>query len=81
MCLSMIMRKQNMVKIPDCIIWIHIKTDDICNDFAENAETRFDTSSYELVRTFPKGKKGTWINERWTRQKIMAKFDRLREKT
>ena len=81
MCLSMIMWKQNMVKIPNCVIWIHIKTDGIYNDFAENSETRFDTSNYELVRTFPKEKKDTWINERWTTQKIMAKFDGLREKS
>ena len=36
---------------------VHIKTD---------VETRFDTSSYELDRPLPKGKKikSNWINER-----------------
>ena len=34
--------------------------------FAEDAKTRFDTSSYELDRQFPKRKKekSNWINER-----------------
>ena len=33
-----------------------IKTDDIYKDIAENVETRFDTSNYELDRPMPKGK-------------------------
>ena len=36
---------------------VYIKTDDIYKDIAEDVETRFDTSSYELHRPLPKGKK------------------------
>ena len=40
---------------------VHVKTDDIYKDIAEDVETRFDTSSYELEcnsieRPFQKGK-------------------------
>ena len=34
-----------------------IKTDDIYIDVAEDVETRFDTSAYELERLIPKEKK------------------------
>ena len=34
----------------------YIKTDDIYKDNAENVETRFGTSNYELERSLPKGK-------------------------
>ena len=34
---------------------VYIKTDDIYKDIAEDAETRFDTSNYELDRPLPKG--------------------------
>ena len=45
---------------------VYIKTDDICKDIAEDVETRFDTSNYELDRPLSKGKNKTtnWINER-----------------
>ena len=33
----------------------HIKTNDIYKDIAEDVETKFDTSSYELDRPLPKG--------------------------
>ena len=33
-----------------------IKTDDIYKDIAEDVETRFDTSNYELDRPLPKEK-------------------------
>ena len=36
---------------------VYIKTDDIYKDIAEDVETRFDTSNYELHRPLPKGKK------------------------
>ena len=41
---------------------VYIKTDDIYKDIAEDVETRFDTSKYELEfnsidRPLPKGKK------------------------
>ena len=32
------------------------KTDNIYKDIAEDLETRFDTSNYELDRQLPKGK-------------------------
>ena len=35
---------------------VYIKTDDIYTDNAEDVETRFDTSNYELDRPLPKGK-------------------------
>ena len=46
---------------------VYIKTDDISKDIAENVETRFAISNYELVcnsieRPLPKGK--NWIDER-----------------
>ena len=43
-----------------------MKADDIYIDIAEDLETRFDTSNYELDRPLPKEKKykSNWINER-----------------
>ena len=35
---------------------VYIKTEDIYKDIAEDVETRFDTSNYELDRLSPKGK-------------------------
>ena len=35
---------------------IHVKTDDIYKVIAEDVETRFDTSNFELDRPLPKGK-------------------------
>ena len=35
---------------------VNIKTDDIYKDIAEDVETRFDTSNYELDRPLSKGK-------------------------
>ena len=35
---------------------VYIKTDDIYKDIAEDVETRFDTSNYELDRPLPRGK-------------------------
>ena len=34
---------------------VFIETDDIYKDIAEDVETRFDTSNYELDRPLPKG--------------------------
>ena len=44
----------------------HVKIDNIYKDIAEDVETRFDTSNFELDRPLPKGKnkKSVWINER-----------------
>ena len=36
---------------------VYVKTDDICKDIAEDVQTRFNTSNYELERPLPKGKK------------------------
>ena len=38
------------------IFIVYIKTDDIYIDIAEDVESRFDTSYYELDRALPKGK-------------------------
>ena len=35
----------------------YIKTDDIYKDIAEDVESRFDTSNYELVRLLPSAEK------------------------
>ena len=35
---------------------VHVKTDDIYKDIAEDIETRFDTSNFELDRPLPKAK-------------------------
>ena len=45
---------------------VHLKTDDIYEDIAENVEARFDTSNYELNRRLPNRnyKRHNWINER-----------------
>ena len=34
---------------------VHVKADDIYKDFAEDVETRFDTSNFEIDRPFPTG--------------------------
>ena len=36
---------------------VHTKTDDICEDISEDLASRVDTSSYELDRPVPMGKK------------------------
>ena len=68
---------------------LYIKADDICKGIAEDVETKFDTSNYELYRSFPKGKnqKVTWLmkdqlggDERSIRW-IMKKFVGLTPKT
>ena len=45
---------------------VHIKTDDIYKNIAQDFETRFDTSIFELDRPLSKGKnkKSNSINER-----------------
>ena len=61
----------------------YIKTDDIYKDIAEDVETRFDTSNYELNRPIPKGKnkKVTGLIKDKLGRKIMKEFIGLREKT
>ena len=55
---------------------VYIKTDYIYKGIAEDVETRFDTSKYELEcssieRPLPerKKRKGNWINEKWIKSK------------
>ena len=45
---------------------IHVKTEFIYKDIAEDVETRFDTSNYEIDRplTMKKIEKSNWVNER-----------------
>ena len=57
-----------------------IKTDDIYKDIAEVAETRFNTSNYELDGLLQKEKNNNWINERWTRWKDHEKMCSIRSK-
>ena len=59
---------------------VYIKTDDIYKDIAEDVETRFDISNYELDRLLPKGKKNGLMKDELSR-KIIAKFVKLRAKT
>ena len=35
---------------------VYVKTNDIYKDIAEDVETRFDTSYFEIDRPLPKGK-------------------------
>ena len=46
---------------------IHIKTDNVSEDIANDVEKIFGTSDFEVSRPLPTGKnkKGYWINERW----------------
>ena len=55
---------------------VYIKTVDIYKDFAKDAETRFDTSDYELNRPLPKRKTKTVIGlmKDELGGKIMRKF-------
>ena len=62
---------------------LYIKTDDNYKDIAEDIETRFYTSNYELDRTLPKGKNKEVIPlmKDELGGKIMTKFAGLRAKT
>ena len=62
---------------------VYIKTDDIYKDIAEDVETRFDTSNYELDRPLPKGKNKKLIRliKDELGRKILTKFVGLRAKT
>ena len=55
---------------------VHIKTDDVYKSIAEDVETRFDTSNYELDRPLHKGKNNGVIG--LVGGKIMSKFVGLR---
>ena len=61
---------------------VYIKTDDICKDIAEDIETVFGTSNYELHTRLPEGKnkKIIWLMKDKLGRKIMTKFDGSEEK-
>ena len=45
------------------IVVINIKIEDVYEHIADDVEKRFDTSSYEINRPLPMGKKeSNWIN-------------------
>ena len=62
---------------------VYITTHDIYKDIAEDVETRFDTSNYELHTPLPKGKIKNVIGlmKDELGGKIMTKFIGLRAKT
>ena len=62
---------------------VYIKTYDIYRDIAENVETRFDTSNFELDRLLLKGenKKVIGLMKDKLGVKIITKYFGLREKT
>ena len=58
---------------------VYIKTDDIYKDIAEDVETRFDTSNYELDNCLKeKNKKAIRLMKDELGRKIMRKFAGLR---
>ena len=61
---------------------VFVKADGICNNIAENAETRFDTSNFEIDRPLPKGKnkKVTGLMKNELVEQIMKEFAGLRTK-
>ena len=62
---------------------VYIKTDDIYKDIAEDVETRFDTSNYDLDRSLSKGKNKnvTGLMKDELGGKVMRKLVGLRAKT
>ena len=62
---------------------VYIQTDDIYKDIAEDVETRFDTSNYELDRPLSRGKNKKVIGliKDELCRKIMIKFVGIRAKT
>ena len=57
---------------------VHVKTDNIYKDLAQDVETRFDTSNFEIDRPLPK-KIGLMKDE--LGEKVMKEFVGLRAKT
>ena len=60
-----------------------VKTEDVYKDIAEDVETRFDTSNYEVDRSLPMGKNKKVIGliKDELGGQIMKKFVSLRSKT
>ena len=75
-------KKQNYALWTDSFV-VYINADDTYEDLAEDIESRFDTSNYEIAKRFPKGKnkKVIGLMEDELVGKIMTKFVRLRVKT
>ena len=71
-----------MVKKQICFI-VYIKAEDIYKDIAEDVETKFDTSNYELNKPLLKGKnkKVIGLMKYELGGKIMTNFFGLRAKT
>ena len=70
-------KKKSKIVLNGYSFIIYTKINDIYKNIAEDIETRFDNSNYELER--PK-QQSSWINEDELDGKIMTKFVRLREK-
>ena len=62
---------------------VHVKTDDIYKDIAEDVETRFDTSNFEIDRPLPKGKnkKVIGLMKEEISGKVITNFFGLKAKT
>ena len=62
---------------------IHIKTEDVYQDIADDVEKRFDTSHYEFNRPLPtrKNEKVIWLMKDELGGKIITEFVGLRSKT
>ena len=75
--------KANLCDMDTDSFIVHIKTDGIYEDIAEDVEIRFDTSNYELDRLLPKGKnkKVIGLMEDELGGKTEIKFVGLRGKT
>ena len=54
-----------------CFI-VHVKSEDIYKDIAEDVETRFDTSNVEIDRPLPMGKNEKVIGLIWLRAKTYS---------
>ena len=76
-------KKDKLCYMDTDIFIIYIKTDDIYKDIAEDVETRFDISNYELSRPLPKrkNKKVTCAMKDELGEKIMKEFPELTAKT
>ena len=66
---------KNLIVLNGYSFIVYIKTDDIYKNIAEDVETRFDTSKYELDRPLPKEKNTKYFI------KFFIKFVVLRAKT
>ena len=88
MSFGIILEKQNRLKKQNCVIWmqgftVYIKTDNVYKDIAEDVETRFDTSNYQLHRQLAIGKNKNVIGlmKDELSGKIVTEFFGLKAKT